>query len=50
MTLWLHMFSWVVVHVLIKLSDLVLTKAMIIKHKSLYHENHFYPPQIKQLA
>jgi hypothetical protein len=41
MTLWLHMFSWVVLHVPIKSSDLVLTKAMIIKHKSLYQENHF---------
>jgi excinuclease UvrABC helicase subunit UvrB len=50
MTLWLHMFSWVVVHVLIKSYDLVLPKASPLNIQAFVMKNHFIQSQVEQLA
>jgi hypothetical protein len=46
MTLWLHMFSWVVLHVPIKSYDLVLPKASSLNIQAFVMENYFIQPKL----
>jgi hypothetical protein len=46
MTLWLHMFSWVVLHVLIKSYDLVLPKNNIIIIEAFVMKTIFIQPEL----
>jgi hypothetical protein len=46
MTLWLYMFSWVVLHVPIKSYDLVLPKASSLNIQAFDMKKHFIQPKL----